>query len=75
MKSTIQLVNKRQSRVVVHGKRSAFDANIEELLLFFGPVAQVASPAPPPAAAAAAGVGQHRMSARELLSLPTEGAS
>ena len=73
MKMTIQLVNKRQSRVVVHGKRSAFDSNIEELLLFLGPVAQVASPAPQPSETAP-GVGQHRMSARELLQLPTEGA-
>ena len=73
MNTIIQLVNKRQSRVVVDGKRSAFESNIEELLLLFGPVAQVASPAPRPSETAP-GVGQHRMSASELLHLPTEGA-
>ncbi|CAK0875342.1 unnamed protein product [Prorocentrum cordatum] len=44
LKLTIQLVNKRQGRIVVKGKRAAFDANLEELLMFLGPVAEIRRP-------------------------------
>ena len=46
-KLTIQLENKRRGLVKVKGKRSVLEANVEELLMFFGPVAGIKAATPP----------------------------
>ncbi len=58
-KFTVQLLNRRQGKVIVRGNLSTLDAHIERLLTFFGPCVDltsntpVAAAAPPPAASGA----------------------
>ena len=65
-KLSIQLINKRQGRVVVKGRRGAMEANIEELLVYLRPVTELRAAAPP-VQQVGTPVPAVRLSARERL--------
>ena len=67
-KLTIQLQNKRTGKVVIRGRRAAFEQNLDEILMWFGPAVEVHVTAPLLAAPAGPAAPQPvRLSARQLL--------
>ncbi|CAK0843032.1 unnamed protein product [Prorocentrum cordatum] len=62
--------NRGQGKVVTHATRPLFEAHIEELLLFFGPVTEIRGPEPKAAAPGLLSAPVQRFSARELLRQP-----
>ena len=64
--ASIQLVNKRQGKIVIHAHKGVIESYIEEFLTFFGPVTDVAGAAPAPGSWSSSSKAP-RLTARQLL--------
>ena len=67
---SVQVQNRGEGKVVMHATRPLFEAHIEELLLFFGPVTEIRGPEPKATAPGLLSAPVQRLSARELLRQP-----
>ena len=66
-KLTIQLQNKRTGKVVVRGRRAAFDQNLDEIFMWLGPATDIHVTAPLLATTADQEPQPARLNARQLL--------